>query len=155
MLWAYPAQALMVSWCKCVATLPLDMIPASKNSQGSLCQSLYLICIHGFFSVDLSGLVPKPCSICSSSWKGGLLCAESPPCVILVIAASPTSPSCADLCSVTLAVSLLCQRALVLHGPHAQRPWIILLPFSAHFPALLYPWDMRTRNACRLGLVRE
>lgn len=104
MLWAYPAQALMVSWCKCVATLPLDTIPASKNLQGSLCQSLYLICIHGFFSVDLSGLVPKPCSICSSSWKGGLLCAESPPCVILVIAASPTSPSCADLCSVTLAV---------------------------------------------------
>lgn len=25
----------MVSWCKCVATLPLDMIPASKNSQVS------------------------------------------------------------------------------------------------------------------------
>lgn len=73
------AQFLMVSWCKCVASFPLDAIPASKHLRGSLCQSLYLPVLDGFLSTDLSGHVPKPRSICSGPWQGGLLCAESPP----------------------------------------------------------------------------
>lgn len=114
------------------------MIPASKNSQVSFVLVLvFNMYLWLFFSLNLSGLAPKPRSICSSLWQGRLLCADSTPRVIAVISASPTSPSCADLCSVIPAASFLCQGALVLHRPHAQRPWILLLPFSAHFPALL------------------
>lgn len=69
MLCAYPAQALMVSWCKCVATLPLNVIPASNNSKVSfvlvLVFNIYLwnffflwICLVFFLNHRASAAAP-------------------------------------------------------------------------------------------------